>query len=390
MKTPKHWKGCLLHEVAHVQTGLSKSKGRTGPSVKKPYLRVANVQDGYLDLTELKEIDVPLSQAERFRLQTNDVLLTEGGDFDKVGRGCIWRGEISDCVHQNHVFAVRVNRPDLITADFLACQIQSARAKSYFLSCAKQTTNLASINSNQIKELPLLLPPLGEQRGIVQAVSIWDTAIEKADRLIAVKNQHLSHLRECHLDRPQQSTRIKLHAVTRESTVRNGTRLGRNAIMAVTKQVGMRPMREETIAAKIERYKVVRPRAFAYNPMRLNIGSIAMSSFDTDVLVSPDYVVFECDESKLLPGYLNHLRFSSHWINYFEVAGNGSVRVRIYYDDLAAFTFDLPPLDVQKRVVNVLDATALEIEKLNEYRDALSVQKRGLMQKLLTGQWRVG
>ena len=159
--------------------------------------------------------------------------------------------------------------------------------------------------------------------------------------------------------------------------------------MAVTKLVGMRPMKEETIAASIERYKVVKPRAFAYNPMRLNIGSIVMSLFEGDVLVSPDYVVFECDESRLLPGYLNHLRFSGQWRNYFETAGNGSVRVRIYYDDLGAFTFNLPPLETQRRVINVLDAATLEIEKLRQYRDALQKQKRGLMQKLLTGQWRI-
>lgn len=166
-------------------------------------------------------------------------------------------------------------------------------------------------------------------------------------------------------------------------------RLGREAIMAVTKQSGMRPMREDTIAAAIDRYKIVRPNAFAYNPMRLNIGSIAMSSFRDDVLVSPDYVVFECDESKLLPGYLNHLRRTRLWASYFEAAGSGGVRIRIYYDDLGAFSFWLPEPEAQQRIVALLDACAAEIETLERYRSAVLEQKRGLMQKLLTGQWRV-
>lgn len=389
MKPPYGWNKALLHHVAHVQTGLSKSEGRTGPSVKKPYLRVANVQDGYLDLTELKEIDVPLSRLERFSLHMHDVLLTEGGDFDKLGRGCVWHNEVPDCVHQNHVFAVRVTKPDAMLPEFLACQIQSVHAKSYFLSCAKQTTNLASINSSQIKKLPLLLPPLSEQRAIVQAVTLWDAAIEKTERLITAQSLRLNYLREHNLSKPKQSIRAKLHAVTHESTARNGKRLGREAIMAVTKQSGMRPMREETIAASIERYKIVRPNAFAYNPMRLNIGSIAMSSFDDEVLVSPDYVVFECHDNKLLPGYLNHLRRTRLWASYFEAAGSGGVRIRIYYDDLGAFSFWLPEPDVQQRVVALLDACAAEIETLERYRSALQEQKRGLMQKLLTGQWRV-
>lgn len=245
------------------------------------------------------------------------------------------------------------------------------------------------LDTDALKDFIVRVPPLGEQADIVDILSTWDAAIEKTELLIAAKTQLLSHLRDHHLLWPKGAQRTKLHAVTHESTERNGNRLGRDAIMAVTKQSGMRPMREETIAASIERYKVVRPMAFAYNPMRINIGSIAMSQFDSDVLVSPDYVVFECDEDKLLPAYLNHLRFTRHWTNYFEKAGNGSVRVRIYYDDLSVFTFALPPVEVQQRIVLVLDAAALEIDTLREYLNTLKTQKRGLMQKLLTGQWRL-
>ena len=342
-----------------------------------------------MDLAAIKEIEVPASQVERFSLRNGDVLLTEGGDFDKLGRGSIWNGEIPGCVHQNHVFAVRVFDRAVLLPEFLACEIQSSRAKNYFLSCAKQTTNLASINSSQIRELPVLIPPLVEQREIINATAAWNTAIQRTEQLIAAKERLLYHLRESQFQRGDRAQRTKLHTVTRESTARNGAALGRKAVMAVTKQYGMRPMREETIAANIERYKVVRPGAFAYNPMRLNIGSIAMSHFATDILVSPDYVVFECDESKLLPGFLNHLRFCRRWTSHFQSAGNGSVRIRIYYDDLGAFTFDLPSLDVQRRIVRALDAAVIELEKLKEYAEALKVQKRGLMQKLLTGQWRL-
>lgn len=199
----------------------------------------------------------------------------------------------------------------------------------------------------------------------------------------------MAHLRDHLLRKPERATPVKLGDVTQELTVRNGTSLRREAIMAVTKQAGMRPMREETIAASIERYKRVPPRAFAYNPMRLNIGSIAISPFDRDVLVSPDYVVFTCNDSKLLPAYLHHLRHSQKWRNHFELAGNGSVRVRIYYDDLGTFTFLLPPIDAQARLVRLLDIASHEITLLKRHADALRAQKRGLMQKLLTGQGRL-
>lgn len=248
---------------------------------------------------------------------------------------------------------------------------------------------IPGIARDDVLNTRLAVPPVAEQQKIGKLLEMWAEAIEKTEQLIAAKNLRLDHLREHHLTKPKQSRRIKLKAATQESTARNGKRLGREAIMAVTKQVGLRPMREETIAAAIDRYKVVRPRAFAYNPMRLNIGSIAISSFDDDVLVSPDYVVFECDEAKLLPSYLNHLRRTRHWASHFEAAGSGGVRIRIYYDDLGAFAFALPPLSEQARVLAVLDAGVAEIEILERYLAALQRQKRGLMQKLLTGQWRV-
>ena len=248
---------------------------------------------------------------------------------------------------------------------------------------------LKHFNVGAYKQLELLLPEIAEQRRIVNIFAAWDVAIQKAEQLIAAKERHLGHFRDHLLRKPDQSSWTNLHAVTQELTKRNGTGLGREAIMAVTNKVGMRPMREETIAANIERYKLVPPRAFAYNPMRINIGSIAMSPFDSDVLVSPDYVVFACHQSRLLPGYLHHLRFSQSWKSHFELAGNGSVRVRIYYDDLASFSFELPPIEVQAGIVSFLDAAAREIGLLSQQLAALRTQKRGLMQKLLTGHWRL-
>jgi len=316
-------------------------------------------------------------------LQTGDVLVVRSG---APGTACVVTDQYagSNCI--DIVFARP--RPTEVISEYLAEFTNSPVGKRHVLGMQGGLA-LQHFNVGAYKKLELLLPSLSEQQEIVDLLAAWDAAIETTQRLIAAKNQLLSHLREHHLTKPQQSKRIKLKAATHESTARNGKRLGREAIMAVTKQVGMRPMREETIAAAIDRYKVVRPQAFAYNPMRLNIGSIAMSSFDDDVLVSPDYVVFECNEEKLLPGYLNHLRRTRLWASHFEAAGSGGVRIRIYYDDLGAFTFPLPPLAEQTRVLAVLDAGVAEIETLERYLAALKTQKRGLMQKLLTGQWRV-
>ena len=113
-----------LRDVAKVRTGIAKNKERKVlDPVSVAYLRVANVQDGFLDLSEIKSIEIERNQVERYRLNYGDVLFNEGGDFDKLGRGCVWRGEISECVHQNHVFVVRCNS-DLLPEFLALCRQQ--------------------------------------------------------------------------------------------------------------------------------------------------------------------------------------------------------------------------------------------------------------------------
>ena len=163
------WETKRLSEVSTLQTGLMKGKNYSGKTVMLPYLRVANVQDGFLNLSEIKEIEVSEELIERYSLKNGDVLFTEGGDYDKLGRGTVWQGQIKNCLHQNHVFVVRP-QADVLSPYFLSYQAGSRYGKQYFLKCSKQTTNLASINSTQLKGFPVLMPTIEEQAQIVLLV----------------------------------------------------------------------------------------------------------------------------------------------------------------------------------------------------------------------------
>lgn len=160
------WETKKLSEVSTLQTGLMKGKNYSGKTVMLPYLRVANVQDGFLNLSEIKEIEVSEELIDRYSLKNGDVLFTEGGDYDKLGRGTVWQGQIKNCLHQNHVFVVRP-QADVLSPYFLSYQAGSRYGKQYFLKCSKQTTNLASINSTQLKGFPVLMPTIEEQAQIV-------------------------------------------------------------------------------------------------------------------------------------------------------------------------------------------------------------------------------
>src|SRR5262249_45003481 len=153
-----------------------------------PYLRVANIQDGHLDLSDVTTVMVPETEAESCLLKAGDVLMNEGGDADKLGRGCIWTGEIAPCLHQNHVFAVR---PRLIRSEWLNAWTSTEVAKAFFESRAKQSTNLASISATNIKELPI--PPVDEQRAIVTHIA---TATAKLDALRSATERTIALLQE--------------------------------------------------------------------------------------------------------------------------------------------------------------------------------------------------
>ena len=159
-EVPEHWEVMRLKNVAQVQTGLTLGKNY-GSSVlaEYPYLRVANVQTGYLNLKHVTTVAGPFTEAAGCKLQYGDVLMTEGGDKDKLGRGCIWRGEIEDCLHQNHIFAVRA-RPCETSSEFLVLLMASGHGRNYFEQTAKQTTNLASTNSTTLRAFPLFLPDI--------------------------------------------------------------------------------------------------------------------------------------------------------------------------------------------------------------------------------------
>ena len=161
---PKGWlEGRTLGEISEICSGITKGRRTSEPTREVPYLAVANVQDRYLKLDTVKTIDATDAEIRRYSLVKNDLLLTEGGDPDKLGRGALWSGQIAPCIHQNHVFRVRLTCEQFDPV-FLNWLVGSRRGKNYFLRSAKQTTGIASINMTQLRGFPLLTPPIELQR----------------------------------------------------------------------------------------------------------------------------------------------------------------------------------------------------------------------------------
>ena len=190
---PDGWCWAPLDALASVAGGVTKGQRRkpTDELRQVPYLRVANVQRGYLDLSVIKEIEATENEIKELHLKSGDVLFNEGGDRDKLGRGWVWNGEIPECIHQNHVFRARMYTQDLLPR-FLSWYGNSS-AQLFFLQEGKQTTNLASLNSTNLKKLPVPLPPLAEQKRIAAEIelslSVADATVKTTDAAIARCNR---------------------------------------------------------------------------------------------------------------------------------------------------------------------------------------------------------
>ncbi len=159
----KSWREIRLDSVADIVSGITKGrKIKSAELYEVPYMAVSNVKNGYIDWTKVKTIMATKEEIKRYKLLPNDVLMTEGGDPDKLGRGAIIKCPPNNCIHQNHIFRVRLNEE--LLPIYFEYYLQQIKAKRYFLKCSKQTTGIASINMKQLLALPVLIPDMESQK----------------------------------------------------------------------------------------------------------------------------------------------------------------------------------------------------------------------------------
>lgn len=197
---PEGWCWRRLGELADVVGGVTKdSKRQSDPEfVEVPYLRVANVQRGRLDLTHIATIRIHPAKATSLRLQPGDVLLNEGGDRDKLARGWVWEGQIDHCIHQNHVFRARV-RDDAIEPRLLSWASNTFGAP-WADRNGKQSVNLASISLSKIRLMPIPVPPRPLQAGLVNMISSHLDAAELLKTALRSALRRTAMLRKALLD----------------------------------------------------------------------------------------------------------------------------------------------------------------------------------------------
>lgn len=179
--TSVKWEATVLGSIGSVTGGLIKNTKRLAFTLRKPYLRVANVYANRLELDDVTEIGLTEAEFQKTLLLKGDILIVEGnGSLDQIGRAAIWNEDISDCVHQNHLIRWRSNGN--VLPKFALFWLLSPEGRASLVQLASTTTGLYNLSISKISSIPVRVPSLDEQNEIVHDV---ENLFAYADRLEA-------------------------------------------------------------------------------------------------------------------------------------------------------------------------------------------------------------
>jgi len=383
---PKEWEIQNLSNLAEIDYGISDPLNKNLTS-GIPIIGMPNVtKDGYFKWND-KFYICPEKVKERDILKCGDILFNwRNGSKDHLGKTVLFDLE----GRFTHVgFLLRIRCGVKLNPKYCDLYIKSIKERGYFLKAKSQVNN--TFNKEELSVLPIVCPSLEEQDVIVNVIRIWDSAIEETERLIDAKNRRFMHfVNELISDRNYHKASVR-DVATELSARNNGGQCKR--ILSVTNTNGFvlpEEQFERRVASEdLSNYKLVRKGQYAYNPSRINVGSIARLDDWPEGVLSPMYVVFSLDEKKI------NSDFFLYWLSSYEAkerikrSAQGSVRETVGFQCYGDIAIHLPPVDAQLKIAELLNAAKKEIDLLEKQLGALRKQKRGLMQKLLTGEWRV-
>ncbi|MBI5920761.1 MAG: restriction endonuclease subunit S [Betaproteobacteria bacterium] len=378
-----------------------------------PIVGMKDIQDGRVRIDPTVCINMSEEDATDYLLADGDILLNRTNSPDLVGKTGIYRGD-GKAVFASYLVRLVLDR-ERVDPDYVIQILASEGGQRHIKQLATRAVSQANLNPTTFKNhFYIPLPQLGEQIAIRGVLLAWDTAIEKTERLIAAKQKRSESLSNRLLfghsrlrQRNTEDTRalhwfsapsdwqlVEIGKVAREVSALNGSDDGL-PVLSCTKYDGLVDSLEyfdkQVFSHDTSKYKVVGRGQFAYATNHVEEGSIGYQDFVDAGLVSPIYTVFQSDPKKIADGYFYKLLKTEKLRQIFSARTNSSVdrRGSLRWKDFARIHIPLPPLDEQHEINAVLDDAKREIVLLQTEVKALKQQKRGLMQKLLTGQWRV-
>ena len=184
---PMGWEVTTISEIGSVQGGLQVTSKRRSLVIERPYLRVANVFRGFLELDEIKTIRLTESELRRTSLDHEDILIVEGhGNKAEIGRCARWDRSIDQCVHQNHLIRLRCDRSKA-SPIYVENFINSPGGRRSLIGTSRTTSGLNTISVSKVCGSRIQLPSLDLQHR-------FGSIVESVEQQKASQRAHLAEL----------------------------------------------------------------------------------------------------------------------------------------------------------------------------------------------------
>ncbi len=392
MKT--EWEKVTLGELMTFKNGLNFTQDLNG--MEYNFLGVGSFKskNAIRDVSELEKIYLSNSFDTEYLLKKNDlVFVRSNGSKELVGRCVLIENEIKNTTYSG--FCIKGSlKSEKTTSKYILKIIEAGFLKER-LKHENRGTNISNLNQEILNSLEIKLPSIEEQNKIIETLSIWDSAIQKTEKLISEKEKLFNGISQ----KIFRKASIK-HKISEFLTIRNEKCIPDDStpLYSLTIENGITPKsdrydREALVKDSEEKeYKVVYPGDIVFNPANLRWGAIARSNETKKVAVSPIYEVLQLDSSKINSDYLTFLLTSKDKIRYYATKTEGTLveRMAVKVDVFLNFQIEIEEDNKnQKTVSEVLTTLIREISLLKKQLEQYKLQKQGLMQKLLTGEWRV-
>ena len=388
---PRDWRCTPAGSIFEIQLGKMLSKQARNGANPQPYLANYNVRWGGFDLRKIQQMDFYEKEVEKFQLQQGDLLVCEGGE---VGRCAVWEDQIKPCYFQKALHRVRPARLDVDV--YYAMYFLHYAAASSIMAAFIGQSSISHFTREQFMKFPIALPPLDEQIRIREILGVWDSAIGRTRDLIAAlhkrKQAVLRYLLKGEKRLPGFSSSWNVCALGDLFKERTETNKGHLPLLALTANKGIVPAaeidRKDSSSVDKSMYKRIAPGDICYNTMRMWQGVCAVS--EREGIVSPAYTICapKKDVDPAFMGYLFKLPSVVH-LFYRYSQGLVSDTLNLKFRHFAQIKIKIPAIREQNGIAQAISAFDAQIRLHERKAAALEKQKRGLMQKLLTGKVRV-
>lgn len=386
---PKDWEVKKLGELGEILNGLTYSpKDIVDENEGILVLRSSNIQNDNLVFDD--NVFVKSTNLKYNPVELNDILIcVRNGSKSLIGKNALITEEAKG----------------MAFGAFMS--IYRSELNSYLYHCFKSDiyqnhinknlgATINSINGSDLKQFSFPLPPLPEQQKIAEVLSTWDKAIQETSTIIKKLEERNKALAFSLLTGKKRVKGFEgkwrntnFGEITEKISRRNKDLINAE-VYSVTNTKGF-VLQSDHFEGKVagedlSNYKVIKKNEFAYNPARINVGSLAY--FEDEIgVISSLYVCFKTTED-ILDYYLLQYLQTDYVNSRINALGEGGVRIYLWYELFSKIKISLPSLEEQNAIAEILNTANQEVKQYQQKLEALKLQKKGLMQQLLTGKLR--